>query len=250
MTRAKFGSLPALLLAGIFQLAGQVQAGPIFVPGQLEAGKFTRAPGVPLQCYTIRFSTSTVTVEKNAARIEVEEIVDGPDKTIPAICLIPMPDGVNGASIRVSWGAMGSEPKLLHDAAFLDSAKAQEVYETIARGGQTKILAYTGRPAILVPSVELGGKKKITIAFSMETKSTQGVHMLTCSVARSRVRGWPGRASHGQRPPVEQATAAFHLQPHAHDDHHAQEPHRGDGHRQGRPLDRHGRFPPFLGGRQ
>jgi uncharacterized protein YegL len=203
MTRAKFGSLPALLLAaGFFQLAAQVQAGPIFVPGQLAGGKFTQAPVGPSHGYTIRFSTSTVTVEKNAARIEVEEIVDGPDKTIPAICLIPMPDGVNGASIRVSWGGIGSEePKLLRDATFLDSAKAQEVYETIARGGQTKILAYTGRPAILVPSVELGGKSKITITFNMETKSTQGVHMLTCPMPA------PAYAAG----PVERVTVNVHL---------------------------------------
>ena len=41
----------------------------------------------------------------------------------------------------------------MRDAAYLGAAKAQEVYEAIARGGQTKILAYTGRPAVLVPSV-------------------------------------------------------------------------------------------------
>jgi len=80
---------------------------------------------VPCHCYTIRFSTSTVTVEKDAARVEVEEVIDGPEKTIPAVCLIPLPDGVNGASVRVSWGKIGSEPKILGDATFLDSAKAR-----------------------------------------------------------------------------------------------------------------------------
>ena len=202
MRQAKFESLTALLLAaGFFQLAAQVQAGPIFVPGQLVGGKFTQAPIGPNPCYTIRFSTSTVTVEENAARFEVEEIVDGPDKSIPAVCLIPMPDGVNGASIRVSWSHAGLEPKLLRDATFLDSAKSQEVYEAIVRGGQTKVLAYTGRPAILVPTVEVGGKSKITITFSMETKSTQGVHMLTCPMpAPSYAAG-----------PVERVTVNVHL---------------------------------------
>src|SRR5262245_9069069 len=66
MTRASFRSLSALLLAaGFLLLAAPLQAGPIFVPGQLEGNKFTPAPGVPCHCYTIRFSTATVGVEKH-----------------------------------------------------------------------------------------------------------------------------------------------------------------------------------------
>src|SRR4051812_32551283 len=66
MTRASSrsrGRAP-LLAAGLLLLAAPLQAGPILVPGQLEGGKFTPAPGVPCHCYTIRFSTSTVTVER------------------------------------------------------------------------------------------------------------------------------------------------------------------------------------------
>src|SRR5438132_1168316 len=102
MTRASFRSLPVLLLAAglLLLLAGPLQAGPIFVPGQLEGKKFTPAPGVPCHCYTIRFSTSTVTVDRDAARVEIEEVIDGPEKGVPAVCLIPLPDGVNGASVR------------------------------------------------------------------------------------------------------------------------------------------------------
>jgi Ca-activated chloride channel family protein len=202
MMRAIFRSLPALLLAaGLLLQAAPLQAGPIFVPGQLEGNKFTQAPGVPCHCYSIRFSTSTVTVEKDAARVEVEEVIDGPEKTIPAICLIPLPDGVNGASIRVSWGKAGSEPKVLGDATFLDPTRAQAMYEAIARGGLTKILAFTGRPAILVPTIDLGGKGKISITFRMEVKSTQGVHMLTC----------PMPAASYAAAPVERVTVNVHL---------------------------------------
>jgi Ca-activated chloride channel family protein len=201
MTRATFRSLPALLAAGFLLQAAPLQAGPIFVPGQLEGNKFIQAPGVPCHCYSIRFSTSTVTVEKDAARVEVEEVIDGPEKATPAVCLIPLPDGVSGASIRVSWSKTGAEPKILGDATFLDSAKAQKMYETIARGGLTKILAFTGRPAILVPTVDLGGKGKMSIAFSMAVKSTQGVHTLTC----------PMPAASYAAAPVERVTVNVHL---------------------------------------
>jgi Ca-activated chloride channel family protein len=201
MTRASFRSLPALLAGGLLLLAAPLQAGPIFVPGQLEGKKFTPAPGVPCHCYTIRFSTATVSVEKDAARVEIEEVIDGPDKTVPALCLIPLPDGVNGGSIRVSWGKVGSEPKLLGDATFLDAAKAQAMYETLARGGLTKILAFTGRPAILVPTINLGGKGKMSITFGMDVKNRQGMHVLTC----------PMPAASYSAAPVERVTVNVHL---------------------------------------
>jgi Ca-activated chloride channel family protein len=187
-----FRSLPTLLMAaGFLLLAEPLQAGPIFVPGQLDGNKFTPAPKAPSCGYVIRFSTTTITVEKDAAQVEVEEIIDGPEKAVPAVCLIPLPDGVNGASIRVTWGKTSSEPKVLGDATFLDSAKARKVYEAIARGGLTKILAFSGRPAILVPSIDLGGKGKIAIQFGMALKSTQGVHMLTCPMPAASYAAGP-----------------------------------------------------------
>jgi Ca-activated chloride channel family protein len=191
----------ALAAGLLLLLAAPLQAGPIFVPGQLDGKTFTPAPGVPCHCYTIRFSTSNVTVDKDTARVEVEEIIDGPEKFVPAVCLIPLPDGIDGASVRVSWGKVGAEPTLLGDAAYLDAAKAQAVYETIARGGQTKILAFSGRPAILVPTVTLGGKGRMAITFNMAVKSTQGVHTLTC----------PMPAASYSAAPVERVTVNVHL---------------------------------------
>ncbi len=203
MTRVNFRSRgPALLVAaGLLLLPAPLQAGPIFVPGQLDGNKFTPAPGVPCHCCTIRFSTSTVTVAKDAATVEIEEVIDGPAQATPAVCLIPLPDGVDGASVRVTWGKDGAEPKILGDATFLDAARAQATYEAIARGGLTKILAFTGRPAVLIPTLDLGGKGKIALTFRMGVKSTQGVHMLTC----------PMPAASYAAAPVERVTVTVHL---------------------------------------
>ena len=182
MTRISFRSrVPMLLLAaGLLLLPTQLQAGPIFIPGQIEGGKFTPVKGVSSPCHTINFSMSNISVGKSSAEFEIEEMINGPDKTIPAICLIPLPEGVNRTSIRVTWSKIGAEPKILGDATLLDSSKAQVVYETIARGGLTKIMTFTGRPAILVPTIDLGGKGKISITYNMDVKSSQGVHSLTC----------------------------------------------------------------------
>ena len=116
---------PVLLAAGLLLLlAAPLQAGPIFLPGQLDGDKFVPAPGVPCHCYAIRFSTANVTAEKDAARVEVEEVIEGPEKAVAAVCLIPLPDGAKGDGIRVTWGKPGAEPKILGDATFLSAAKA------------------------------------------------------------------------------------------------------------------------------
>jgi len=203
MMRANFRSRGSALLlaAGLLLLTPPLQAGPIFVPGQMEANKFTPVPGVPCHCYTIRFSTTNVNVDKDTARVEMEEIIDGPEKTLPTVCVIPLPDGVKGSSIRVTWGKIGAEPKILGDATYLNAAKAQATYETIARGGLTKLLAFTGRPAIFVPTVHLGGKGKMVISFDMEVKSSHGVHILTC----------PMPAASYSAAPVERVTVNVHL---------------------------------------
>jgi Ca-activated chloride channel family protein len=202
MMGASFRSLPALIVAAaLVGPAASLQAGPVFVPGHLDGDKFTPVPGVPYNCYAIRFSTSTVSVEKDAAKIDIEEVIDGPATPVPAVCLIPLPADVHAASIRVSWAKIGSEPKILGDATYLGASKAQALYETIGRGGLTKILAFTGRPAILVPAVDLDGKGKMLITFRMEVRSADGVHMLTC----------PMPAAAYAAAPVERVTLNVHL---------------------------------------
>jgi Ca-activated chloride channel family protein len=202
MAGAPIRPLSALCLAAALLVpAASLRAGPIFVPGHLEGNKFMPALGVPGHGYAIRFSTSTVTVDRDAARVEIEEVIDGPAVPISAVCLIPLPDGVYGAGVRVSWARAGTEAKVLGDAVYLDAAKAQAVYETIARGGMTKVLAFTGRPAIVVPAIELEGKRKMAISFSMEVKSAHGVHMLTC----------PMPAAGFAAAPVERVAVNVHL---------------------------------------
>ena len=55
------------------------------------------------------------------------------------------------------------------------------MYEAIARGaGAAKILAFSGRPAVLIPRVELQGKVQITVEFRQAVRQTQGVKWLAC----------------------------------------------------------------------
>jgi Ca-activated chloride channel family protein len=162
-------------------MAAPLQAGPIFVPGELTDGKFVTGPAIPSPWYCVKYSTAAVTVEEDKARVQVEEVIDGPEKEVQAVGIIPLTEGAQGSDIRVTLGAPGDRPTVLADAVYLTAAKAQEVYEAIAKGtGSARLLASSGRPAILVPRVRLKGKAQMTVAFHTPVRRTQGVSWLSC----------------------------------------------------------------------
>lgn len=180
MTRIVVG--PQRLVAAIILvlLAAPLQAGPIFLPGEMVDGKFVpskeASPG-----YCVRYSAAAVTVEDDKARVQVDELIDVHDKDFQAVCLIPLPPGTAGSAIRVTLGAPGERPTILADATFLPAAKAQAAYEAVAKGiGSGKLLAYSGRPAILIPKVRLHGKQQMIVSFETPVHTSQGVSSLTC----------------------------------------------------------------------
>ena len=121
-------------------LAVPLQAGPIFLPGKLEDGKFVPTAAAS-QGYCVRYSSASVSVEDDKATVQVEDTIDVHDKEFQGVCLIPLPAGATGSDIRVTLGAPGARPTILGDAVFLSSAKAQDVLEAVARGtGSNKLL--------------------------------------------------------------------------------------------------------------
>jgi Ca-activated chloride channel family protein len=191
MARAIVGSRGPLLAAvALLSLTAQLQAGPIFVPGQLEGDKFTPAPGVPCHCASIKYSTTNVTVENETARVRVEESIEGPEKAVPAVGLIPLPEGTVEKELVVYFGTINRLPPV--HTQFLSADKAQKVYETLAKGtGLTKFLALTGKPAILVPSVNLQGKQLFVYGFTTPVNKTQGVNTLNCPMPAAAWSGSP-----------------------------------------------------------
>lgn len=173
---ARLALRPSSSLLALLILAGSAQAGPIFIPGKLDGDTFTPAKDVPCHCFTVRFSTTNVRVGDAVASVQVEESIEGPEKATPAVCLIPLPDGADGTGVRVTYASL-----LQGDATFLPAPKAQALYETLAKGtGVTKFLALSGKPAIVVPRVNLVGKATITVAFNTPVRKSQGVNSLLC----------------------------------------------------------------------
>ncbi len=178
--RATLGAGAMLLL-----LAAPAQAGPIFFPGEMNDGKFVPAAG-PSAGYCVRYSSANVTADDTKATVQIDDLIDGHDKELKTVCIIPLPTGTDGTDIRVTLGTPGEKPIILGDAKFLTPAKAQEIYEAIARGsGSGKLLAYSGRPAILIPQVRLEGKRQMITSFNTPIHKTQGVSWLACPLPAS-----------------------------------------------------------------
>ncbi len=162
-------------------LAAPLQAGPLFVAGQLDEGKFVPTPDIKAPWYSVRYSTANVTVEEETVRVQVDESIAGPEKATRAVGLIPLPDGVDGKSVRVMMGMGDAKPAALAEVKLLTPPEAQAMYESIASStGAAKVLAFTGRPAVLIPRVELQGKVQITVEFRQAVRQTQGVSWLAC----------------------------------------------------------------------
>src|SRR5271156_338126 len=104
-TMIRLRGFRAALGAGVLLvlLAAPAQAGPIFFPGELNDGKFSPAPG-PSQGYCVRYSSATVTAEADKATVQVDDLIEGHDKEVRAVCLIPLPAGTDGSNIRVTLG--------------------------------------------------------------------------------------------------------------------------------------------------
>ena len=197
MSKALF-QFPTLLL---MLLAAPLQAGPIFVPGHLDEGKFVPAAATT-PCYSVRYSTGTVTVEENTARVRIEEILEGQEKEIEALGIVPLPEGADGTAIRVTLGAVGAEPTILADSRYLTPVKAQVVYQAVAKAtGKTNLLAFSGRPAILIPRARLQGKAQLTVSFQTPIRHTEGVSWLSCPMPAA---GWT-------RGPVERMALTVNL---------------------------------------
>ncbi len=109
----RIGVFVPVLAAAFLLLAAPLQAGPIFIPGKLDGDKFTPTAGSAAPCYSVRYSTAGITVEDDKARVQIEETIEGPEKAIQAVCLIPLPEGADGTDIRVTLGQPGARPTVL-----------------------------------------------------------------------------------------------------------------------------------------
>ncbi len=186
--RVLCGSLCAALVLLSLSVA---QAGPAFFAGSLEDDKFVPAEKAADFSYSIQFSTLTARAEDGTARVTIRETIKGTEASWNTICLIPLPAAVDPKSVSVSAGTDGAFAEL-KSVAFLNADEAQELYETVARGsGSVKILALSGRPALLIRQYELSGSAEFQIQFDQPVRTRQGVQWIECPMPKVEMTGSP-----------------------------------------------------------
>ena len=196
------------------------RAGVIFLPGKLDDGKFVANREVNGPFYSIQYSTVTAAVDDWGAHVKIEETIVGPEQGIDTVLLIPLPAGAddyaslaspqptstalliplpvggNDSEAVVRAGPASHKRRPL-SARFLTPAAAQGIYETLAGElDNVKILALSGRPALIVPAFHLQGKVEITIEFWQKVRQQGGLCRLECPLpAAGFARGSVARLS-------------------------------------------------------
>jgi len=154
-------------------------AGPILLPGQWQAGEYVANTDVKAPFYALRYSTITATVEGAEAAVRVQETIEGPGRAVPSVCLIPLPPGARANGVVVAAGIPNRDHAMLSGARYLAPDAAQRLYESAARQlDSVAILAFSGRPALLVPKLEVRGKLEIVVDFRQPVAERDGVTWL------------------------------------------------------------------------
>ncbi|MCA9073377.1 MAG: hypothetical protein KDA84_30845, partial [Planctomycetaceae bacterium] len=89
-----------------------LEAGVIFVPGQLVDNKYVPPKAEPKEAnqtqpaadgfgYAIRYSRVTAEVTENKASIKAAETVSGPKAETETVCIVPLPVGTSASDARL-----------------------------------------------------------------------------------------------------------------------------------------------------
>ena len=180
--RRSAGAAAWALVAALVALgAGASDAGVVFFAGKLEDGRFVAAKEAGKPCFSIRYSTITVSLDGNRAATETQETVAGPKEgEVAVVGIIPLPKGVDGKSVAVTAKRQGAAAARL-EARFLSAAQAQKLYESIAEGtGSVAAVTFSGRPVALIPALRLGQKLDLSVSFRQTVRETDGLLELRC----------------------------------------------------------------------
>jgi len=166
-------------LALLTLTAAVAGAGPILLPGQWQSGQYVADADAKTPFYALRYSTITATVEGDEAAVRVQETIEGPGQAVECVCLIPLPPGARANGVVVAAGIPNGDHAVLSGARYLPPDAAQRIYESAARQlDSVAILAFSGRPAVLVPKLEIRGKLEIVADFRQPLAERQGVTWL------------------------------------------------------------------------
>ncbi len=168
-----------------------LEAGVIFIPGKLVDGQFVPPKAnepVPHRDanpqssefgYTIRYSRVTADVTEGKTTIQAAETVSGPKSETETVCVVPLPVGTRASDASLFAGKDANTLAPVAGAKYLSADKAQAFYEHLVKHtNQVGFAAFSGQPALWVPSFPLQGRMEFVLELSGSVGEYQGVKNL------------------------------------------------------------------------
>ncbi len=164
--------------------SGSAHAGVAFFPGQMKGDAFVATEGA--EAPAVRFATVNAEVDAQRAHCTFEERVSGAGA---AVGVLPLPPGADADSVAV-WIDGKPAPDL--GGVFLPADAAREIYAALAKGTQSSVpLAWTGRPAYLLPAVELGPRTVVRAALRIAVEQTDDLRVVTLPMPQGHLSARP-----------------------------------------------------------
>ncbi|MCA9526829.1 MAG: VWA domain-containing protein, partial [Myxococcales bacterium] len=158
---------PLAALVALLALGGAAQAGVIFLPGTYANGRFTPAGGDPAPTWQTLYSTTRADISDDAVVGHVRETVMGQGRFVG---VLPLPEGVEASSLTLQVDGVAVPVEVLPPAA------AQDLYTELARRTESsRLVAFAGRPAALVPAVTLGHRTRIELDYRLPVRQRAGL---------------------------------------------------------------------------
>ncbi len=177
---SRFWIVWAALTAAVL-LPGPAPAGIVCLPGRIDDGRYVAGEQDAPLAYSILYSTITADASGGRLTVKVHETIAGPPQRRAVSGLIPLPKQADLGSVVVSAGQPNEPSRRRLAAVALDTTAAQRLYESVARQtGSTRILAWTGRPVLVVPELQLDGETELCCEFTASIAERDGLYGLTC----------------------------------------------------------------------
>jgi len=185
MTRTTL--LLGFALTGVAPMAW---AGPAFFAGKLADGRLTATPEAGSASFAVLYSTISAEVGNGLLQVREETRIAGPDDgSVTTVVVIPLPADVRAEEVSVSVdGALPEEGR------FLDEKAARQLFESVSEAtGSSRILSRSGRPAWVIPRVELGARADVVVELRVPLRFSGGMWLAEVPMPAADLARGPAR---------------------------------------------------------
>ena len=186
LVRSLSWTLAPVLLAG----GGGAWAGPAFFAGRYADGRLEAGRGQAGGGFSVLYSSLSAEIGGGFVQLREETRVAGPATgTLRSVAVVALPAGARAQDVVVRIDGAAAGPGF-----FLDEAGSRKLYASIGEAtGSGRILSRTGRPAWVVPGVELGARADVTVELRLPLSPRDGLWQVDLPMPAADLAREPAR---------------------------------------------------------